>query len=346
MKSIKVQSLPIDEVIKDIANLFQTNYSEYCGEYAVEIPETFGNGTIKGFNFSRGLGIVFYDCEFLEDFEFQFVVDNVHPVKFLFCTSGAVDHRFENSNKLNRISKFQNAIVANKGRKGHVLKFKANTRACLNSVEIIRSEFKERLDCDFKNLDKNILKLFRDQEGSNSFYYEGFYSLVIANLFKEIDAFSQERFLWNLYMEGKSYLILVQQIMQYKDDLQEGKNRTILRQSDIELIEKSAKYIYKNLEELGTIHEIATTVGVSAGKLQSGFKELFGVTVNDYIINSRLKVAAILLAETDYSLSEIQDKIGLSSKSYFSKIFKEFYGISPSMFRQENKKKILEKRQK
>ncbi|MEJ4089080.1 helix-turn-helix transcriptional regulator [Galbibacter orientalis] len=346
MQTVQVKSIPINEVIKDIAKLFEVDYQEFCGEYMVEIPTYIGKGVIKGISFAGGLGVIFYNCTFFEDTEIQFNIDSIHPVKFLFCTEGTVYHRFDGQDKVNKIGKFQNAIVANKGRKGHIIQFKANQPMQMNSLEIIRSKFQDRLICDLKHLDADILKLFQDQQGKNLFYYEGYYSLIIAKLFNEIEMFSQDRFLWHLFMEGKTHLILVQQIIQYKDDLNEGENKSILRQSDIKLIQESSKYIYNNLSILGTIEDIAKEVGMSSGKLQSGFKELYGTTVNEYIQNSRLKVAITLLAETELSLYEIQDKIGLSSKSYFSKIFKDYFGISPSKFREDNKNKLLQNRKR
>lgn len=48
-------------------------------------------------------------------------------------------------------------------------------------------------------------------------------------------------------------------------------------------------------------------------------------------------LARNLLNSTDYNISEIVSKIGVSSKSYFLKIFKETYDISPSDYRKNNK---------
>ncbi|QLE00218.1 helix-turn-helix transcriptional regulator [Galbibacter sp. BG1] len=344
MNSIKVQSLPIDEVIQDIAIALNTDFKVICEEYILEIPEKYGEGTIKGINFSRGLGLIQYNCCFKEDLEIQFVVDDVHPIKFIFCQEGDFYHRFENSNKLNHISQFQNAIVASQNSFGHVFQLKANTQVSINSVEVIRALFEERLRCDMDDLDKSLLDLFKDKKGAKPFYYEGFYSLIIANTLKNINNYAEERFLRNLFLEGKTYVVLAQQILQYKDDKENGDERKLLRQHEIKIIEKAANHIQHNLNNLDTISEIASEVGVNPNKLQLGFQELYGQTVNDYIKNIRLSTATTLLTETDFSMLEIQDRIGISSKSYFSKIFKDHYGISPSKFRQDNRNALLKKR--
>ena len=72
MKSIQVNSLPLKDVIRDIAKIFQISFSENCGEYILNLPKSVGEGTIRGINFDGGLGLIQYDCLFNEDFEIHF----------------------------------------------------------------------------------------------------------------------------------------------------------------------------------------------------------------------------------------------------------------------------------
>ena len=96
MKIIKVNSLPLKEVIRDLAKCFETTFEESCNYYSLNIPEDKGSGNIRGINFTNGMGILLYDCIFLEDVEIQFIVNDIHPLKFLFCSEGTLYHRFEN----------------------------------------------------------------------------------------------------------------------------------------------------------------------------------------------------------------------------------------------------------
>ena len=88
MLAIEVNSLPIGEVMSDISKAFNTNFSVSCGEYFLIIPPEIGEGNIKGVNFDGGMGILQYDCCFIQDVEFQFTFNEVHPVKFLYCLEG------------------------------------------------------------------------------------------------------------------------------------------------------------------------------------------------------------------------------------------------------------------
>ena len=65
------------------------------------------------------------------------------------------------------------------------------------------------------------------------------------------------------------------------------------------------------------------------------FKRVFGRTMTDYINDLRLARSAYLLSVSTYSLREICDLIGFNSLSYFNKLFKEYYGISPAKYRKQ-----------
>lgn len=338
MRKIKVQSLPLFEVIQDIANAFNVTYQENCGEYHVDIPKKVGKGFIKGINFDGGFGILIYQCTFKQDIEFHFVVDKVHPLKFLYCLQGELEHRFQDNEDNNTIEQYQSAIVASKSTNGHILHFKAETDIQVGSLEIDREVFQNKIDCELKSLSPELKTLFSDKMALTEFYHNGFYSLQIADLFRKIETFENNDFVRRIFLEGQAYDILTQQIVQYHDDINEDNGGGILRSYEVSMIQKATDIIDYGLADLDSIEDLAQEVGINPNKLQQGFKHLHGTTVNGYIQHRRMIYAKTLLNNTDFNISEIVEKLGLSSKSYFSKIFKETYQISPSEYRQNNKK--------
>ncbi|MGB5822187.1 MAG: AraC family transcriptional regulator [Saonia sp.] len=333
MIAIEVNSLPIAEVMSDISKAFNTTYSESCGEYYLEIPRNIGEGNIRGINFDSGMGIVQYDCRFKEDVEFRFTVNEVHPLKFLYCLEGSLKHRFENYEEMHEIIQYQEAIVASDFFNGHILRFHANINTVINSLEITRKAFQKKVRCELITMDEDLQKLFNDIKAEKAFYHDGFYSLKLADLFREMQAFEGKDFLRKLFLEGKAYQMLTQQILQYEDDLEDSTKRNILRRTEIKQIEKAVHLIKTRISELDTVSDIAGEVGLNTNKLQEGFQNLYGITVNQYIQKIRLDLIKDLVLNTEYSMSEIVDLAGLSSKSYLSKIFREEYGKSPSEYR-------------
>ena len=67
------------------------------------------------------------------------------------------------------------------------------------------------------------------------------------------------------------------------------------------------------------------------------FKTNYGQTPADRIKDIRLEKACSLLVDTALSITEITEKIGICNYNYFSKIFKQKYGVTPTEYRKKAK---------
>lgn len=84
------------------------------------------------------------------------------------------------------------------------------------------------------------------------------------------------------------------------------------------------------------VSDIAPCIGISRTYLAHKFKEVEGITVQQYIMRERCEHAANLLKYSDYPISLIAEYFCFSSQSYFGKCFKEVYGVSPKKYRAIN----------
>ena len=334
MKRIKVSSLPLKDVISDISNALDVSFSESCNLYTLSLPAYIGTGVITGIDFEDGLGLIAYDCTFFENIVFEFSVNEVHPLKFLFCLEGSFEHNFENEDEWHAIPQYKNAIVASNKKNGHVIRFRKNEHTILHSLELSRSKFQRKMNCELKSLSNSLKILLTDIAAKETFYYDGFYSLELADLFREIHTFEEKDYLKKLFLEGTAYRILVLQILQYQDDL--NNEGTVIRKAELKQLETAVELINERISDLPTIEEIGLEVGLNPKKLQKGFQELVGSSVNTYVKKKRLETAKTLLTNTDKPLAEISDIIGYKSSGYLTKVFKVEYGLSPSEFRKRN----------
>ncbi len=244
---IDVKTLPVNEILEDIAESLNTEVKNSTGEYTVDLPGDVGDGYIRGCSFDSGIGYVTYNCKFFEDVEIHFSLNTVHPLKFIFCSNGQVGHSFQKSEKIHNIDTYQNIVVSSNGYDGHVLYFKKNVPSHVSSLEIIRSVFSHRPNHGFKDLDPTLKELFTDSVSKKQFFYQGNYSIKAADLMDDIDAKNYTGFLRNLFLEGKALEMLVIQIAQYEDD-ENGENLPkILRKSDIQKVDYVAKRIQGDL---------------------------------------------------------------------------------------------------
>lgn len=107
-------------------------------------------------------------------------------------------------------------------------------------------------------------------------------------------------------------------------------------ETDKSLPEVLAKnYIDQNYINDIDNHFVAKKLGYHPYYLGGLFKNKYGVTLHDYIINCRLNRAKELLLQTTKSINEIAYEVGFASPSYFSEIFKTKCGEKPTDYRKK-----------
>lgn len=86
-----------------------------------------------------------------------------------------------------------------------------------------------------------------------------------------------------------------------------------------------------------SVNAIAQEVYLSTSYLRNIFKEVTGNTLSNYIIEKRLDAVCRLMLETNWSIQKIADEMGFRSKSYLYTFFKNYKGMTPSQFRNQEK---------
>lgn len=116
-------------------------------------------------------------------------------------------------------------------------------------------------------------------------------------------------------------------------DAQPGSNGITINPGDIEKMYAAKSWLEENIYSPLTLPEIARTVGTNEFKLKKGFKELFGVTVFDYLLKIRMERARQFLMETSKPITEIAYLTGYSSHSSFTNAFTKHFGYAPKYLR-------------
>ena len=80
-------------------------------------------------------------------------------------------------------------------------------------------------------------------------------------------------------------------------------------------------------------------MGLSRASLFNKMKSITGAGAKEYITRIRIEKAKSLMENTDMPIAEIAEKTGFASQSYFSTAFKNCTGLTPSQYKQQNKKK-------
>nr|WP_275889145.1 AraC family transcriptional regulator [Desulfobulbus rhabdoformis] len=88
--------------------------------------------------------------------------------------------------------------------------------------------------------------------------------------------------------------------------------------------------LINNLDTPPSLKELARSAGMSHPKLNRCFKQVYGMTVFQYLRLERLNKAKNMLQKDGYSVTETALEVGYDSVSHFSQAYKRQFGTSPS----------------
>ena len=97
-------------------------------------------------------------------------------------------------------------------------------------------------------------------------------------------------------------------------------------------IEHITEYISTHLTDTLSLEEVAAAVYLTPGYLSEYFKSKIGTNFKDYVLRLRMERAKQLLGR-HVNVQEISVRCGYSDVKYFSKVFKKYYGVTPTEFR-------------
>lgn len=108
--------------------------------------------------------------------------------------------------------------------------------------------------------------------------------------------------------------------------------------ADEKFLNRLNKLISENLDnqQMG-VPFLCTELGISRAGLYNKLKALSGMGANDYITKLRIERSAWLLTHTALSIVEVADQTGFSTSRYFSTVFKQYMGCSPTQYKEEHK---------
>ncbi len=143
-------------------------------------------------------------------------------------------------------------------------------------------------------------------------------------------------------LQNKIFNIFSLQKNSQKQWLEELKNHNAARLSnevDNEFMGRMQELVEKNIDnpELN-IAFLCRELAVSKTLLYNKITQLTGNSPIEFIRMIRLKRAANLLLSGRYSVTEVAFQVGMDNPKYFSRVFKEFYGVSPKEYLARNPK--------
>lgn len=121
----------------------------------------------------------------------------------------------------------------------------------------------------------------------------------------------------------------------YSQALQEGKSDSVeISDGDKDFMARLQKVLFANISDTDLSSEIlADKLFMSKSQLNRKVKSITGLDTATYVRQSRMSFAKKLIAAGDMSIGDIVMRCGFESPSYFTKTFKQYFGVTPSQYR-------------
>lgn len=123
-------------------------------------------------------------------------------------------------------------------------------------------------------------------------------------------------------------------------ELTDATSESAMSKDDIKFCRKLERIVNTRMRNPDlNIDIIAAQLGFGRTNFYRKVRELTGMSPNDYLRKCRMERAAALLRTTDTAISDVCAQVGIPDAQYFSRVFKTFYGTTPSLYREKNSEK-------
>lgn len=245
---------------------------------------------------------------------------------FLYCWAGELKFRLQNGHGHNLLP-HQSALLNDRFGKGIAVEVmgQGESKFCVIGFTEKRHPYYAQLRSQFyANL----------TQGGCVFVGRPY--LKLLDKVEALSHLSKEDVSSELIMEGLVFQILGLKMKHLLESQKEGREDVgSLTSREMEQVKRMVEIINAKPAANYTVKWLCRETGLSPAKLQEGFKVAYGRTVIDYIRDVRLEKARELIRTSDLNISEVVYSIGLTSRSYFSKIFKQKFKCSPKIFQEQ-----------
>ncbi len=203
-------------------------------------------------------------------------------------------------------------------------------KGCIHSITSSRSNPISCWTCSIKDFElANQSSLFLPVN-KKPFLHAGIHENIISNLFKELEYFSQSN--------TEDAITICNELTSVLASLYYH----IYKSAKIESIEKKANfaqdilfYINENYANKISIKDLSTYFHISSDHISHTFKEVYGISPINYVIDRRISEAKWMLINTKDTLNSISLQVGYENTTHFTNLFIKRVGYRPLEYREK-----------
>ncbi|WP_299800696.1 AraC family transcriptional regulator [uncultured Maribacter sp.] len=308
-------------------NVLGGSISSFQGDRILQYDNDKGTGRIQTVSLGSGISYTEYDLDLNDDFNFDLKLDENRSLYFIYCLEGSF--RFSKGKETSKVEALQTVVIGGSNETINI-KLREATKSNLSIIKVTQDGESLSKNVNNNELYEQLFASFLNEDGSA---HIGTFNLKIKEQLLQIRSITQVGLVRKLLIEGIVNFTLALEILHCKQDIENsGQVSTMLTKKELLRIEEAVNAIKRKPEFPYTVTDLSKEYGLSPTKLQEGFKVMEGTTVTNFIRNERLILAEELIQTSEMNISEIVYSIGFTSRSYFSKIFRNKFKCTPKAY--------------
>lgn len=289
------------------------------GEQQIILAPHVGNGRIARMKIKPGVEIVTSNLTLEEDWNLYIQEERLFEITY--CFSGNTDSFLKGNRFTTQVQSGSAYMVEDSE-----IHLWMRPKQRYQSLEIRLSP--EQVVAYFADDDENVESWLKYQTGWISPIED---SLALKRTVHELVHSPYQGSLKRLHAESKimeMILLVFDKYMRKQNSLPSS----CLKKYEIERLHGAKQIIVERLEDPLSLKELARAAELNETKLKKGFKELFGMTVFEFIRDQRLEKGVFLLLTEQLNVGETAAAVGYSNPSNFSAAFYKKYGCNPIQY--------------
>lgn len=173
---------------------------------------------------------------------------------------------------------------------------------------------------------------FLSEENSNKKYYKDhIVTPAMAVVLSQILQHQPNALMSRLYLKGKVYELLSLYFNPTEaTDIAECP--FLVDEENVRKIRNAKQIMLKRMTQPPSLQELSDEIGLSLKKLKEGFKQLYGSSVYQFLLDYKMDYARQLLGSGSHNVNEVALQLGYSNSSHFIEAFKKKFGTTPKKY--------------
>jgi AraC family transcriptional regulator, transcriptional activator of the genes for pyochelin and ferripyochelin receptors len=328
MKS-QFKSYDLNRLLTSFNKRFGREIQQGCQQRWVDLNAPASNGRLRTYDFEDGVQLFLLDGALPEDWGIVTSSKDESPFLLYFNVRGRVVFTYDGLAEPLAIEPMTTLMVSHPPEQTQTILFKGEEHTTFAWLKLDRHLYINHIGCLPDAVKTEVANIFDGITTVKAFHNSTF-GLKGAQMLQQVLLDEQEGLIHATFAESKAIELFSLQLRRWEEEIVKPPTKSkIMHTDDMEKIIMARNLLLTDLKNAPTIEQLSKKSGVNRQKLKQGFKRMFGITINDYVRNERLRMAQRLLISGNYNVKDVSTMIGYENPSYFARRYKEKYGLYP-----------------